>query len=346
MFRLCFTLCASSLLLACSNGGSSSSPSISIDSSNARSISALGFQQFLALHSNEVLARNTIIANPSYASPCTSGGYSANFTDADNSNSLSRGDTVEENFSNCVLNTGNIRVSGSSSSSVNSFDSSTYQLTIQHSNLVVTTLGNDKSYTFDGPLRTTITVQNTLLNVDNDYRGYTVSFGSNTTTINAGTAFVVIDSLNNSYSIQHSLVFSTEGVSGILRTDTTSEVVGISADNEILLAGNPSLSAEDEEVIIQDKRDELAVENAKNTPDPAEVTRLELEIFDLEKAREAFRPFAGRLIIESVSDGQFVEMISVEDDVFEDNDPNTYQQNVRVDGQTLPTGGLKWTDLL
>lgn len=346
MLKLFFTLCTCSLLLACSGSGSSTPTSISIDNTNARSISALGFQQFLAIHSNAVVTRNTVIAQPAYASPCTSGGYSANFNDADNSNSLSQGDTLEENFSNCVFNTGNIRVSGRSSSSVDDFNAGIYQLRIQHSNLIVTTLGNGASYTLNGPLRTTVNARVTLLDIDNDYRGYTLSFANNTTTINAGTAFVTINDLDNSYSIQHSLVFSTEGIDGTLRTDTTSAVVGISANNAILLAGDPALSAADEEAAIQVKVDELAAENAMNTPDPALVTQLEIEIFNLENARQAFRPFAGRLIIRSVSDGQFVEMISVEDDEFEDNDPTTYQQNVRVDGQTFSTGGLRWVDLL
>ena len=342
MLKLLASLFLSIFIVACENDHEPPFTTTSINNTNAVAISKLGFQQFLALHSNEILARNTIVSSPVYASPCISGDYTADFNDANNNNSLDQGDSVAETFNNCVLNTGNIRASGTINSSVTEFKLGRYSLNSQHTSLVITTLGNAKSYVFNGPLSTKITATSTLSEVENSYRGYTVAFGQNSTTINAGMAFVNINVLNNSYSIRHSLVFSATGVSGILRTDTTSAVIGISIDNEILISGDPAFFAADEDAAIQSKKSALDVAENISSPVPAVIAQLKADIFALEKSRKAFRAFLGRLRIESVVDNQFVEMISEDGD----DDLTTYQQNVRADRVTTSTLGNKWIDLL
>lgn len=342
MLKLFIALSISSLLVACAENNESTPASISINNGNASRFSALGFQQFLALHSNSALVRNTISANPNYNSPCSSGGYAANFEDLDNTVSLTAGDRISETYTNCEFNTGNITVSGRSSSTVNSFSSGTYGLTTQHSSLVVTTLGNGKSYTFNGSIQAVVKNEFTLLNIENLYRNYTVGFAGESTTINSGSANITVNSADNGYAIQHSLIFSTSRTTGLLRTDTTTEVGGLSINNELLFAGDPTISAADEDTDIQSKKDELAAAQAENPQDPAAIAQLEADIFALENARKAFRPFEGRLRIESVIDGHFVEMTSLDSD----DDATTYLQNVRANRATTATLGNKWADLL
>lgn len=317
MLKRLITIPLCIFLFACSESRDTAPTTTSIDNTNASSISKLGFLHFIALHSNEVLARNTITASPGYASPCTSGNYTVNFNDANNNNTLDKGDSVAESYANCVLNTGEIRVSGNINSAVTDLSTRQYSLEVQHNNLTINTLNNAKSATFNGPITTTITADLSLSNIENVYRDYTVEFDSISTTINSGTAAIEISSLNSSYSIKHSLVFSATGVTGLLRTDTTTEVIGISANNQPLLSGNPSLSAADEEAAI--------TANTISAND-----------------RKAFRPFIGRLRIESIIDNQFVEMTSEDGD----DDATTYQQNVRANRTTTSTLGHKWVDLL
>lgn len=320
-----FLLVATCLsIVACSNDESSSNPSVSITPSNADTFSKLGFQQFIALHSNEMLVRNTILNQPLFATPCNSGAYSFTFTDTDNNSSFSVGDSVIENYSNCALNAGDIVVSGVSTSTVTERTIGlTFGMDVTHSNLNVSI--NGKTYTYNGLIKTRIKTDSVLTEMTNQYRDYSISFGSNSMAISSGRTEAAYNFNDRAYSINQAIVFTGNRFNGILRADTTTAVIGdITPTGKPLFSGDPLLDPIAEDNAIDQESDTTQKQTLKD-------------------ARAAFRGFTGRLRIESVTDNQFVDIDSDDND----DDVTTYVRNVRANSRNQPPiNGLKWVDLL
>lgn len=334
---------SSALLTACADKRNTTPTSTSINTENAQAFAKLGMQQFIALHNGELLTRNTVVNAPNYASPCSSGTYAANFIDVGSVGSLDTGDSITETYDMCTLNTGNVRVTGHINSKVTALSNRIYTLDIQHKNINLVNLSTGQIYQYSGDIQGSVDADLNFSSITSSYRNYTINFNAQTATINSGESIVKLQTNNNSYSIEHHLIFSTPAAIGLLRTDTTTQVTGQLVNNHPLFSGDPALITSEDEA-IQAKKDALAIEKSKASglQDAALIIQLEADIKTLEQTRKSFRPFVGRLRIESTIDSQFVEMVSEDSD----DDITTYQQNVRANRTTTSTLGHKWVDLL
>lgn len=224
---------------ACANDESNSEPATALNNSNADKLSKMAYQQFIALHSHDLLVRNTAVSQPAFASPCTNnGGYG--FTKTGASNSFNEGDTVTETYSNCTYSLGNITVSGTVISKLTEKTTSKLNMNVQHRNLSVTSDG--QLYRFNGSFSTSLGTNSTSTQMINEYRGYTLIFRGRSTNITAGRSTVNLNIVAKTYDIDQSIVFSGSDFSSRLRADTSGGANGkTTASNENIYPFNGSL---------------------------------------------------------------------------------------------------------
>lgn len=225
------TLIISSILSvsACSES-TQNTPATKITISNANTYAKLGYQQLIALHSQDLLTRNTAVNQPIFTNPCSNnGGYSFTKTDINNNTAFDTGDSVTETYSNCAYNLGDMSVSGSVTSTVTKKSNAAIDMNVQHNNLSITVDG--QTYTYNGTFKTSLDTDNILTQMTNEYTGYTVNFRGHSTRISAGRSIATLHILQDTYTISQTFVFTGSSFEGIFRSDTAGGIQGTTTTN-------------------------------------------------------------------------------------------------------------------